>query len=300
MKVLNITLLGDKPEEGFVATIDAQGFKCVGVPRDKIALACNCDEVDSNGIYFLVNRNESVLSKRFIYVGKTKQGPKRLIDHKQKKNEWEFAYMFLGPKSSLNMQIVDELEAYEIPRYKNCEAFKCEQDGKNLATPTPIAIAIAKEIEVVMTFFGYGIEQSLKIQNAANAKELAAQIKEPGDNEERIYLDSGIVISGHQPYKYVFMGETYSEEKMSFRSVMKSLTKALFDEHKEEFIALANKTGKDGINEIRNENKGTDVMELGDGVFLETHRSALDIFKYFIKLLTYLRIDIHELYFYIS
>lgn len=301
MKILSITLLGNKPEEGFVSTIDAQGFKCVGVPINKIALACNSSEVDSNGIYFLVNRNESVLSKRYVYVGQTKQGPKRLLDHKQTKTEWEFAYMFLGPKSSLNRQIVDELEAYEIKRYKSCEAFNCLQKGGNYAEVSEMAKTIAKEIEMVMTFFNYGIEQSLGIQNNAKKKELAEQVNENNNIEEKIYLDSGVIVTGHSPYRFVFRDKVYEDEKMTYKTILKVIVDTLFKEQPEKFIELANKYGtKDQINEVRNVNNGGEIYTLADGIYIETRRSAMDILKFLKKLLAFFDIDIRDLYFYVN
>lgn len=163
MNMISFRFLGSNPSDAYIAKIDTQGFFLVGIPRDKISQACKSDDIPSQGIYFLVDTKESKLEKRYLYVGQTKTGPHRLSDHKIKKDKWDFCYMFLGPKSIIHLQLVDELESLEIRKYKNNEAFNLINEKPNSAEAGIEAETIASVIEKVMTFLGYGSDESLRI-----------------------------------------------------------------------------------------------------------------------------------------
>lgn len=184
IKNLKISFIDGNRDDTFVGKIDTFGFSLVGVPKDKIAQACNSSLISQQGVYFLVNTNEAKTDRRYIYVGQTKNGPHRLIDHNTKKHEWNLAYMFLGDKNIFPLQVVDELEAFEIDKYQNNVAFNCVNSKPNKAQASDETLDVAKIIEDVLTFFGYGSDASLNIYTNAHGAHVKSSFQVPSSHEE--------------------------------------------------------------------------------------------------------------------
>ena len=106
MLFLTIEFLSRDVKGPFVAKIDTQAFKLYGIPRDCVQDAINKLDKNLQGIYFLVNTEERGKG-RYLYIGQTKQGPERLIDHRVKKPEWNMAYM----KRRMGNALIKELVA---------------------------------------------------------------------------------------------------------------------------------------------------------------------------------------------
>ena len=168
MEEMNIKFLNQNVNGVFEATADIASFNMYGIPRNNIQQAINNLPEGLQGIYFLVNNNESREGKRYLYIGQTKQGPKRLIDHKAKKIEWNMAYMFLADSKHMSLQSADELEAYEIERFSDSELYTIKNERPNKATVSNKAKLISQKIEECMAFFGYGFKEQIKIKNDEN------------------------------------------------------------------------------------------------------------------------------------
>jgi len=156
MLFLTIEFLSRDVKGPFVAKIDTQAFKLYGIPRDCVQDAINKLDKNLQGIYFLVNTEERGKG-RYLYIGQTKQGPERLIDHRVKKPEWNMAYMFLASKTDLSLQTVDELEALEIQRFSECGKFSLFNTRPNLAEPSPLTQLFSEGMEEALSFFGYDV-----------------------------------------------------------------------------------------------------------------------------------------------
>jgi hypothetical protein len=156
MLYLTIEFLNHDVKGPFVASIDTQSFKLYGIPRDCVQDAINKLDKNLQGIYFLVNTNERG-GNRYLYIGQTKQGPERLIDHRVKKPEWNMAYMFLATKNYLSLQIVDELESLEIQRFTACGKFNLFNSRPNLAEASSLAKLFSEGMEETLSFFGYDV-----------------------------------------------------------------------------------------------------------------------------------------------
>jgi len=169
MYLLSIEFLNNGDIRGvFSAKADTQGFKLYGIPRDCVQDAINKLDDKLQGIYFLVNTNEKG-SGRYLYIGQTKQGPSRLIDHRITKPEWNMAYMFLAAKSELSLQTVDELEALEIQRFTECGKFKMGNGKPNKAEPSQLTRLYSNNMEETLSFFGYDVnpiaDQNIEAQS---------------------------------------------------------------------------------------------------------------------------------------
>ena len=151
---------------------DIARYTMYGIPRDRIQEAINNLPTGLQGIYFLVNTDEGKKDNRYLYIGQTKQGPVRLIDHKAKRDEWNMAYMFLADKEDISLQIADELEAYEISRFLDSGKYKIENSRPNKATCSPIAQMFSESIEDVMSFFGYDVYRVFKSNDLSLADDI--------------------------------------------------------------------------------------------------------------------------------
>lgn len=287
MNTMNFTFLGGKPGDAFIARIDTHGFVLVGVPRNKIAQAINSDDVPSQGIYFLVNTKEGKFEERYLYVGQTKTGPHRLNDHRHKKAEWDMAYMFLAPKYLFPLQIADELEALEIAKYKNNEAFNFVNEKPNRAEPGIEARRIGDIIEDIMTFLGYGAEESLLVYLSGKLEDEEAK-EEPEKKEMPstvYYANTKIDLSGTKPVYCRFMNKEYDDSKVrTFRSLILIVAKGLYTLNPSVLEELcSSKTGRgkkakkptftDDSSELRR------PLEVSDKVFVEGNVSSGDACK---------------------
>ena len=303
MEQLIFDFLGEKVTDGFICKIGILGFVCVGVPKNKINLATKNEEVPSSGIYFLVNTNESRLSKRYIYVGQTKTGPNRLARHKATKKEWNMAYMFLGPKSVLDRQVVDELEALEIKAYKKSDAFDADNEGNNKAEPSKKAESVAEKIEDILTFFGYGLKQSSKIINKIedDAGRVYKETEEIDPNE-KIYLDTEHNISGKKPYKFVLCGKEYCDGKISFKRMLREVCATLFEKDDDKFEHLAELKGENGGTKyVTNVRKDTrDPIEVSRGIYVESNLSAPLTLRLIKFLLNHFGISEQEFFYFVK
>ena len=184
----------------FSARNDISRYTMYGIPRNKIQSAINNLPSGLQGIYFLVNTNEAKDKTRYLYIGQTKQGPTRLIDHKSKKDDWNMAYMFLADKDDISLQIADELEAYEISRFFDSKKYRMENTRNNKATCSPITQMFSESIEDVLDFFGYDANRK-EIDSCESYDENTFIIKRNGTkgilkvNNNKYYLLKDSLIS---------------------------------------------------------------------------------------------------------
>jgi len=306
MNTLNLKFLAGKPDDTFIAKIDLLGFFLVGIPRSKISQACNSDDVPSQGVYFLVNTNESKYEKRYLYVGQTKTGPHRLTDHKAKKEEWNMAYMFLGPKSIIPLQIVDELEAIEIAKYKDNPAFNFINEKPNKAEPSIESNQIADYIEDIMSFLGYGASESLSIFEKGKIKK-ENSIGTSNGNETKsgtiYYANTKIALFGTKPVFCSFRGKSYENDKVkSFKSLVEIVARSLYQLKPNVLIQMAN--AKSGISKKAKKpiisNTSNDLRspsKIADEVYIETNISSQTALELISLLLNKCDVKMEDFYF---
>ena len=280
MNNINISLISGKADDAFLGRIDTHGFILVGVPRNKIAQACNCNEIPPQGIYFLVNTKETKYKQRYLYVGQTKTGPNRLQDHKSKKAEWDMAYMFLGHKYLFSLQVIDELESLEIEKYKNNKAFNLVNEKPNRAIPGVETQNIANIIEEVMTFLGYGFDYSL-----STLEEVGEEEKE---HDNLLNVDNCGDLSYMKPVYCRFRKNEYdmanSKEYIGFKGLLKIVGLELDKIKHKELQTLADrkmgrgpKAKKPSISNSADELRSP--IFISDSIFIEGNISHNDACK---------------------
>lgn len=151
-------------------------FSCYVIPRDNIGAAISYSEVESNGIYFLINSNETIYEKRTMYIGVTVQGPRRLQDHKAKKDNWNKAIMFLGPKSVFSSDTINEIERIMIEKYLISGLYTLENKHTSNFNPESLAKRFAEQISRYLNFLNYGLKLGVDLKTKLDEEDLKPKI----------------------------------------------------------------------------------------------------------------------------
>jgi hypothetical protein len=137
-------------------------FSCYVIPREHVGAAIAYSDIESNGIYFLINTTQSIHDKRYLYIGETVQGPRRLHDHKQKKNSWDKAVMFLGPKSVFSSDTINEIERIMIEKYSASDLYDLGNRKTSHFDPEDISKKFSEQILKYLSFLSYGLNRTVK------------------------------------------------------------------------------------------------------------------------------------------
>lgn len=74
---------------------------------------------DGYGIYFLLGENLGIKEKREIYVGQSKLGIQRILNHSRNKDFWVDCIMFVSDNNIFDTNAIDYMEYYFINLIKN-------------------------------------------------------------------------------------------------------------------------------------------------------------------------------------
>lgn len=74
---------------------------------------------DGYGIYFLLGENLGIKEKREIYVGQSKLGVQRILNHSRNKDFWVDCIMFVSDNNIFDTNAIDYMEYYFINLIKN-------------------------------------------------------------------------------------------------------------------------------------------------------------------------------------
>lgn len=162
MEDLKIKFIENDENGVYKVSTPLHSFSCYVIPRDNINAALSYEDIESNGIYFLVNTTQSILEKRYFYIGETVQGPRRLQDHKAKNNTWDKAIMFLGPKSVFSSDTINEIERIMIEKYSNSELYELGNKKTSKFQPEDISKKFSDQILKYLSFLTYGLERYVK------------------------------------------------------------------------------------------------------------------------------------------
>lgn len=168
MEDLKIKFIENNEFGVYMLSTPLHSFSCYVIPRNKIGAAVAYESIESNGVYFLINSVESVFIKRSLYIGVTVQGPRRLSDHKAKKQHWDKAIMFLGPKSVFSSDTINEVERIMIEKYSLSELYKLENKHTSKFEPERIAERFAEQILRYLNFLNYGLTLGVEAKSEYN------------------------------------------------------------------------------------------------------------------------------------
>ena len=83
------------------------------------------EEYSTNyAIYFLFDKSNDLSGKRLVYIGQSKRGIDRVVNHTSKKKFWTHAVMFVSDGNVFDANAIDYMEYYFINLFQNLEHYE--------------------------------------------------------------------------------------------------------------------------------------------------------------------------------
>ena len=183
MNQLEIQFQGSSPSGPFTIRRPFSVMTAYYVPRENIKSAKSMKGIGRYGIYFLYGNGR-------IYIGQTRNGIGRIMEHTRGKQFWDEAVLFLADSIHFNLNIISGLERHAIesamddspyavenksvPQYETASDFEMEQ-----------IISIYEEISFISDFLG--------IRTKAG-KDTAAKVK-PEDDRKTATTEKPLLVT---------------------------------------------------------------------------------------------------------
>jgi len=118
--------------------------KAFKIPRNSIRNCTDRPELQTTGVYMLMNRNTDLSEKGQIYIGEAEDIFRRLSQHIKEKDFWNDAIVFISKDDNLNKAHIKYLEnrLYEIAMHAN------RYNVINSQTPTQSGISESDKAEM--------------------------------------------------------------------------------------------------------------------------------------------------------
>jgi hypothetical protein len=84
--------------------------KAYKIPRNSVKICSDRPELQTTGVYILLNKNADLSEKGQIYIGEAEDIFKRLIQHVKEKDFWNEAIVFISKDENLNKAHIKYLE----------------------------------------------------------------------------------------------------------------------------------------------------------------------------------------------
>lgn len=100
--------------------------------RDRLGDILKEPKAENYAIYFLIGSSDEEHPNPTIYIGQSKNGAKRVTQHKQKKSFWNHCIMFVSDNNVFDTSAIDYMEYYFIQKVVNAGAYSVEnKDWRN-------------------------------------------------------------------------------------------------------------------------------------------------------------------------
>lgn len=140
------------------------------VPRDHIKVAKSMKGINRYGIYCLYGDGR-------IYIGQTRNGIERIMEHTRGKQFWNEAVLFLADPIHFNLNIISGLERHAIEQA--IENSPYEVENKSIPQYETISdsekeqiLTIYEEISFIMGFIGIRTEKSKRTEKTTSRSSL--------------------------------------------------------------------------------------------------------------------------------
>lgn len=128
------------------------------IPRTLLSDAKKINNIQNPGIYYLIEEDENNKITK-IYIGQTRNGVNRLVDHNLKKDFWTKAIMFLADSKTFTLDMINGLEKYAIEKAYSSKRYEVENKKPNCFEideyDLPSIEKVYDEIEFIMATQGY-------------------------------------------------------------------------------------------------------------------------------------------------
>lgn len=145
-QTIEIFLPDGNPRGVRIADMLSRTVKAVLFPRNQFEYILKRDELANVGFYFLFGKAED--GSDLAYIGEAEDCAKRLKDHQQKKDFWNYAIAIVSKTNSLTKTHVKFLEYYSIQKAKEASRYKFE----NSVDPSRPYVTESMEAEMIDCF----------------------------------------------------------------------------------------------------------------------------------------------------
>jgi hypothetical protein len=130
-----------------IAEITSAIEKAILIPRNNLQEAVKRKETSQEGIYFLFGTDDE-RAKPLVYIGQTKEGIKRIKNHDQNKDFWNYAILIISKTKSFTKTHIEFLEELTIRMAKEANRFEFE----NNVSPKHYIIPESLEADLLDSF----------------------------------------------------------------------------------------------------------------------------------------------------
>ncbi|MBC8265749.1 MAG: GIY-YIG nuclease family protein [Flavobacteriales bacterium] len=130
-----------------LAEITSAIEKAILIPRNNLQEAVKRKETAQEGIYFLFGTDDK-RAKPLVYIGQTKEGIKRIKNHDQNKDFWNYAILIISKTKSFTKTHIEFLEELTIRMAKESNRFEFE----NNVSPKHYEIPESLEADLLDSF----------------------------------------------------------------------------------------------------------------------------------------------------
>lgn len=103
--------------------------------RDRLEDMAKVENAGNYAIYFLLGNDDDEHPIPTIYVGQSKNGAGRIIDHKYKKSFWSHCIMFVSDNNAFDTNAIDYMEYYFIQKVVSAGVYVVENKDERKKKP---------------------------------------------------------------------------------------------------------------------------------------------------------------------
>ena len=103
--------------------------------RDRLEVIAKVENAGNYAIYFLLGNDDDEHPIPTIYVGQSKNGAGRIIDHKYKKSFWSHCIMFVSDNNAFDPNAIDYMEYYFIQKVVSAGVYVVENKDERKKKP---------------------------------------------------------------------------------------------------------------------------------------------------------------------
>lgn len=103
--------------------------------RDRLEDMAKVENAGNYAIYFLLGNDDDEHPIPTIYVGQSKNGAGRIIDHKYKKSFWSHCIMFVSDNNAFDTNAIDYMEYYFIQKVVSAGVYMVENKDERKKEP---------------------------------------------------------------------------------------------------------------------------------------------------------------------
>jgi len=151
-KTIQIFLPDGNPRGVKIAEFTSRTIQAILVPRAQLDFACTRTELKNVGLYFLFGEGESS-NLPMLYIGEAEDCAKRLKQHNQQKDWWNYALVCISKTQEFTKAHVKYLEWYSHQQAEKAGRYKLENGNipPKSHIPEPVVADLMDHFQSIQT-----------------------------------------------------------------------------------------------------------------------------------------------------